>query len=63
MGDKGKERDKPVHSSVSEEGECCIGSHHVASDVVSCHEGCQVVAGWVIRIGFINNNIDLHTKQ
>ena len=55
-----KERDTPVDSSIPEEGEACIGSRHVAGDVVSCHEARQVVGSWVKRIVFINHDINLH---
>ena len=63
MNNISKERDKPVDSSIPEEGEGCIGSRHVASDVVRSHEVCQIVAGWVVRIVLIHNNIDLQANQ
>lgn len=48
---KGTKRSyKPVNSSVPEEGEACIGSSCVASDVVGHQEACHAVDGWVIWV-------------
>lgn len=59
----GKYRDRPVNSSIPEEGEACIGSSHVACDVVGRHEACQVVSIWVICVKFINHDINLHVNK
>lgn len=59
----GKDRDIPVNRSVPEKGEACIGSSHVAGDVVGRHEACQVVSGWIIRVEFINHDINLHANK
>ena len=62
---KGEKGHTPVNSSIPEEGEACVGSSHVAGDVVGRQEACHAVDGWVIWVErtLINHDVDLHMHK